>query len=146
MITLVDTIRAISDALATLFGSHPVTKDIDEGVERPCTYVEPVPPIETERYGALRIDTYTIRIFRFEEERETGYLDLLQDWEKLQNVFENPIPVSDTFLLYPEDIKFDISRADMALSVEFTVQNAQEVDEAEEAETMQNLAVDVRKD
>lgn len=145
MITLVDTIRAVSAMLETLFGDPPVTKDIDEGFDRPCTYVEPL-PVNTEVSSSLRMDTCPIRIFRFAEKIETGYLELLQEQEKLLNALSKPIPVTDVFLLYPEDMKFDLSRADMALSVDFTVTNVQELEDEDTGERMQDLTISERTD
>ena len=41
MITIVDTIRALSALIEMLFGEPPTTKDITEGFTVPCTYIQP---------------------------------------------------------------------------------------------------------
>ena len=41
MIGLTNCIRAVSAIVETTFGEPPTTKDITEGFDRPCTYVQP---------------------------------------------------------------------------------------------------------
>lgn len=124
MRTIIDSIRAVSGLVERLFGEPPTTKDIHEGFTRPCTYVQPI-MIQAEKSGDLLLDTFEIQIIRLAEKSEIGYLDLLHYQAELREALEEPVPVSEDFNLYPEDVSFDINRQDMALVTSFTVTNAQ---------------------
>ena len=41
MTDIVDVIRAVSELVERVFGAPPITKDITEGFDLPCTYVQP---------------------------------------------------------------------------------------------------------
>lgn len=124
MRTIIDTIRAVSDWTEGLFGEPPTTKDIHEGFTRPCTYIQPV---MMQAGGAgLAEDTFAIQVIRLAEHSRTGYLELLRDQAALRAALDEPIPVSESFYLYPEDVSFDLDRGDMALVTSFTLENVQE--------------------
>ena len=93
MITIIDTIRAVSDLMEQIFDEAPTSKDITQGFDRPCTYVQPT-GIETERSGGLRHDTYSLQIIRFAERSYLGYQDLLEYQIALTDALEQPISVS----------------------------------------------------
>lgn len=139
MITIIDTIRAVSDLIEQFFDEAPTSKDITQGFDRPCTYVQPI-GIETERSGGLRHDTYSLQIIRFAEKSYLGYQDLLKYQIELTDALEHPIPVSESFALYPENVSFSLRRDEMVLLCEFSVQNIQELPEDDaDAEPMETL-------
>lgn len=153
-VTIVDTLRAVSLLVERTFGEAPTTKDIHEGFDRPCSYVQPI-LIDSEKSGGLIMDRYEIQIIRFATRSETGYLELLQWQEALRDALEEPVAVytEDTivdgatvpgtasdFFLYPEDISYSLDRDDMALVVSFTVENVQPYEEPDDgSETMTEL-------
>ena len=63
MTDIVDVIRAVSELVERVFGAPPITKDITEGFDRPCTYVQPT-LMQTSLEGGLRHDSYSIEIIR----------------------------------------------------------------------------------
>lgn len=139
MITIIDTIRAVSDLIEQIFSEAPTSKDIAKGFDRPCTYIQPI-GIETERSGGLRHDTYSLQIIRFAEKSYLGYQDLLKYQIALTDALENPIPVIESFALYPENVSFSLRRDEMVLLCEFSVQNIQALPEEDaDAETMEEL-------
>ncbi len=140
MVTIIDTIRALSDWIEGLFGEPPTTKDITEGFERPCTYIQPG-GLDTAVEGGLRHDTYEIEIIRFAARTREGYLELLDYQSRLVDVLEKPIPVGDMFLLYPEDVDFSLQREDMLLIATFSVENLQVLPVEEPEDTMEILAI-----
>ena len=144
MRTIIDSIRAVSDLIEHLFGEPPTTKDIHKGFTRPCTYVQPI-MIQAEKSGDLLLDTFEIQIIRLAERSEIGYLDLLYYQTKLREALEEPVPVSEDFNIYPEDVSFDINREDMALVTSFSVTNAQIRPDTETVEYMGELEIK-RKD
>lgn len=139
MITIVETIRAVSDLIEQIFGEAPTSKDITKGFDRPCTYVQPA-WIETERSGGLRHDTYRLQIIRFAERSYMGYQELLKYQGMLTDALERPIVVEEFFFLYPENVSFELRRDEMVLLCEFSVQNIQTLPEDDAgAETMETL-------
>lgn len=140
MITIIDTIRALSDWIEGIFGEPPTTKDITEGFDRPCTYVQPA-VIQSSVEGGMRHDTYEIEIIRFAARTREGYLELLDYQSRLVDVLEKPIPVGDMFLLYPEDVDFSLQREDMLLIATFSVENIQVLPVEEPEDTMEILAI-----
>lgn len=139
MVTIVETIRAVSDVLETVFGDAPTTKDITRGFDRPCTYLQ-MTNAETEKTGDARHDTYTFQIIRFAERTDVGYLSLLEDQGKLAEALEKPVVVEEFFFLYPENVSFVLRRDEMVLLTSFSVDNFQVLpEEAADAETMETL-------
>lgn len=143
MITIIDTIRGISGWIETNFGEPPTTKDIQEGFDRPCTYVQPV-DMSTSRESELRVDTFTIEITRFSERSSEGYLELLQYQKKFTELLEMPIPVTDSFFLFPEEVQFELDRDDMYLVVSFEVNNIQDSKDVITAPLMEKLELEER--
>lgn len=141
MITIIDTIRGISEWIEANFGEPPITKDIQEGFDRPGTYVQPV-EMSTSKDSQLRVDEYTIEITRFSELNYRGYLELLRYQAAFTELLESPIPVDSLFLLYPEEVEFELDRDDMYLVVTFDVKNIQLVEEVIDAPTMEELELD----
>ena len=139
MITIIDTIRAVSALVEHLFGEPPTTKDITEGFTRPCTYVQPT-ILDTAVEGGLRHDSFTVEIIRFAQRTRKGSLELLEYQAKLTEALEHPIPVEESFVLYPEEVDFELRRDEMILITFFSVENFQLLPDADaDAETMELL-------
>ena len=139
MITIIDTIRALSDWIEGLFGEPPTTKDITEGFDRPCTYIQPG-ALDTAVEGRLRHDTYTMDVIRFATQTRSGWLELLEWQVKLTEALEQPIPVRDLFVLYPEDVTFAPGREDRVLTPPPTRKNSRVLPPPDaDAETMEEL-------
>ena len=69
-----------------------------------------------------------------------GYQDLLEYQIALTDALEQPISVSESFALYPENVSFSLRRDEMVLLCEFSVQNIQALTEEDaDAETMETL-------
>lgn len=139
MITIVETIRAVSDLIEQIFGEAPTSKDITQGFDRPCTYLQ-VTNVETEKTGEARHDTFSFQVIRFAERTDVGYLGLLEDQGKLAETLEKPVVVEEFFFLYPEDVSFELRRDEMVLLTSFSVDNFQVLPEDDAgAETMETL-------
>lgn len=145
MITLIDTIRGISDWIEGLFGEPPTTKDITEGFTRPCTYVQPA-AMTTGREGGMHHDTFGFDIIRFASRTRAGYLELLEYQGKLTEALEGPIPVDEDFSLYPQDVEFELRRDEMTLIASFDVENFQLLPEEGAGEDYMEILTLSRKD
>ena len=141
MVTIVDIIRAVSGRIETLFGEPPTTKDVTEGFDRPCTYVQPA-LMRTAVEGELRHDSFSVEILRFADRTRKGYLDLLNCQATLADALEKPIPVTEHFFVYPEEVAFDLRREEMLLIASFSIENFQLLSpEDDEMETMEILVL-----
>lgn len=124
MITIIDVIRALSGVIEEVTGSAPTTKDVTEGFDRPCTWVRPL-DIQPEAARGLQRDYLDMEIVYFAPRSWEGWKTLLKVQADFAAVLTNPVPVSDTFLLYPEDLEFVPSREDMTLVCTFSLENYQ---------------------
>ena len=140
MITIVDTIRALSDLVETLFGEAPTTKDITEGFDRPCTYIQPV-GIQSDRTETLRHDVYAMELIRFATRSHQGWTELLHAQEVLAEAFSSPIPVSGSFSIYPQDVSFSLHREDMVLLCSFTLENIQAMEADQDKDWMETATL-----
>ena len=145
MRTIIDVIKAVSGLIETEFGMPPTTKDIREGIPRPCFYVEPY-RIHGEKAGDMRDDTFGIRVFYFSQRAQTGYLDLLEKQTVLRDLLDGPVPISEDFYLYPEDLDFERRREGMALVTSFTAEDVQLPEDTDTSEYMENLEINSRED
>lgn len=124
MITEVEIIKALSGLIETITGSPPTTKDITEGFERPCSWIRPL-DIQPEAVRGLQRDYLEIEIVYFAPQSWQGWKQLLQVRSALTNALREPVPISDTFAIYPEDLDFVPIRDDMSLTCTFSLENYQ---------------------
>lgn len=124
MITATEIIKALSDMIETVTGAPPTTKDVTKGFPRPCTWVRPL-DIQPEAVRGLQRDLLDMEIVYFAPRSWEGWKTLLKVQADFAAVLTNPVPVSDTFLLYPEDLEFVPSREDMTLVCTFSLENYQ---------------------
>lgn len=131
MITIVDVMRAVSRTAEAVFGAPPVTKDLKEGFERPCTKLSLLYS-DVSREGALRHETAELELVRFAARTDRGWIDLLRAQASLTEALERPIRVDEQFHLVAEELDFDPVREDMALYCTFSVEWFQEIPAGEE--------------
>ena len=145
MITITDVIRAVSGMVERLFGEPPTSKDITEGIERPCTYVHTT-GTDVDRPGDLRHDVIHLQIGLFADRRYMGWAELLRYQDALTMALLEPIPVDDMFYLYPEDVSIDLRRDEMAMFADFSVENFQLLPDADADEPEMENVILTRKD
>ena len=124
MRTVIDVIKALSGMIETVTGSPPTTKDVVEGFDRPCTWIRPL-TIDPEAVRGLQRDYLEIEIVYFAPGNREGWNTLLHVQAALTAALREPVPVSETFALYPEDLEFVPSREDMTLTCTFSLENYQ---------------------
>lgn len=124
MITAVDIIRALSDLIETVTGEPPTTKDVTEGFDRPSTWIRPL-DIQPEAARGLQRDLLDMEIVYYAPRSWEGWKTLLKVQADLTAALREPVPVSDTFAIYPEDLDFVPSREDMTLVCTFSLENYQ---------------------
>lgn len=138
---LIDTIRAVSALVERTLGEPPTTKDIEEGLKRPCTFVQPYNIISTST-ESIRAESCKIDIIRFAEQSYKGYLSLLQAQAALADALSAPIPTQDGDYIDPGELETTINRPDMYLVISFHVQSIAIMQLEETAELMDTLQID----
>ena len=128
MIGLTEVIAGVSAMIEEVFGAPPVTKDVREGFETPCTYLTPI-DTTLDRTGDLRHETYYLEIVRYGATSYQGYLQLLRDHKALTEALEGPTLVLEGFHVLPDDIDLDLDRDTMTLTATFAVELFQEAPE-----------------
>ena len=131
MITIVDLVRGLSEMIEDLFGAPPVTKDLQEGFDRPCTFLTPI-LTDAVREGDLRHETVQLELVRFGARTSRGWVDLLHAQAALTEALERPVRVDNRFHLLAEETEFDLDRDDMVLTCTFEVQTFQLREEDED--------------
>lgn len=147
MITVIDVIRGISEMIEENFGEPPTTKDITEGFDRPCTYVQPT-DLSVSKESLLKWDEMSFQIIRFATSDYAGYLELLRYQAEFSELLINPIEIDETFYIYPENVEFELRRDEMLLIVSFDINNFQVIEETEEhgsSELMETLDLDLEE-
>lgn len=141
MITIVDTIRAISGLVERVFGEPPTTKDITEGFDRPSSYVQ-VTKAEAELTNGMLHEEQTFEIIRFGERTDLDYLQMLRDETTLTMALTKPIHVLGDFYIYPDEVESEIRRDEMVLIVTFSIENFQLLlDDEVDADMMETLTL-----
>lgn len=128
MITIVDVVRAFSNRLENLLGAPPVTKDLVEVKDRPCTYLQ-AEEVTGGVDAGLWHDVFPIQIAYFAPFADRGYLDLLRARQLVSVAMAAPTEVGERFHLLPEDVEITLYRDDMILVCNFTVECWQEMEE-----------------
>lgn len=124
MRTVIDVIKALSGMIETITGSPPTTKDVTEGFDRPCTWIRPL-SIDPEAVRGLQRDYLEMEIVYFAPRSWDGWNTLLHVQAALTAALREPVAVSETFAIYPEDLEFVPSREDMTLVCTFNLENYQ---------------------
>lgn len=124
MRTVIDVIKALSGMIETVTGSPPTTKDVTEGFDRPCTWIRPL-SIDPEAVRGLQRDYLEIEIVYFAPKSREGWNTLLHVQAALTEALREPVAVSETFAIYPEDLEFVPIREDMTLVCTFNLENYQ---------------------
>lgn len=140
MIYTSDIIKGLSEAIELAFGSPPTTKDIRKGFERPCTYLDMV-SLSVGREALLQHSSYAFELIYFSEDSRKGYIDLLKAQKKMQELFANPIRISDTFLIYAEEVEFDFDRDEMFIVCQFEIEIFQKINDFADDSSDENMEV-----
>lgn len=147
MIGIVDVIRAYSGVLETALGAPPVTKDLIEVRDRPCSYLQPGDCSRT-REGSLLHDSIGLEIYYFAPYSDKGYLDLLEKRESLSNALLEPVYVASYCHVIPDVVNAELVRDEMILILRFSVEMVQEMDNSESTSDvlMQTLELDLEEE
>ncbi len=141
MITIIDIIKAYSDLMENVFGAPPITKDIVEVKDRPCTYVQG--DVHTELEAGMQHDEYSMSVVYYAPYEDRGYLGLLQAQNLLGPALIAPVQVTDSFHVMPDGVSIDLVRDEMLLICTFTVESFQTWDAGDTATLMDTLDLDI---
>lgn len=96
MLSIIDTIRSLSELIETKYPDYPVCDmDIDENYPRPSYFID-VEDIETSFVATDYIkESSTIKIIFFAADRHEGFLELLDMKNQLLQMFDDPLYIHD---------------------------------------------------
>lgn len=144
MRTVIDVIRALSGVIEDVTGSAPTTKDVTENFDRPSTFIRPL-ILEPEAARGLQRDYLEMEIVYYAPDGRKGWIRLLEVQAALAEALTRPVAVSETFVLYPEELEFVPSREDMTLTCTFSLENYQLLPpEDADLEAMRRLELEAR--
>lgn len=125
MVTIIDVIRKLSIDLQEKYPNYVLKdRDLTDTIERPCMFID-VNDITAEMTATGFVkDTTNLELFVFCHNLETGFLECLERKNELLAYLNSPIDVEgtdETYTILASDLSAEISKADKALMISFTV-------------------------
>lgn len=149
MLSVIDTIRALSELIETHYPNYPVVDmDVDEDYPRPSYFID-VDSVETSFVATDYIkESSTIKIVFFAENRYEGFLDLLDMKNGLTVLFDDPLFVHDDTTEYYvslQNTSSDLYKADKVLEFTLNADLIQKVERKENNPYMEELDVNITR-
>ncbi|MNC00061.1 hypothetical protein D3C75_473770 [compost metagenome] len=137
MITLKDVAKAINQKLNDTFPNVEIqSKNIEEGYEPPCFYVD-FDNVNTSKYGPNGFDrTISVIIYYFPASKDNKKLELLDVQQKLETNFVDNLQIVEGFVVYPSDL--NTVKVDGVLQTSFDIQLI-EIAEDTDGDSMESL-------
>lgn len=120
--------------------SYPIKEvDFEKEIPRPCAVVE-CDSIQSDTAASFLRDTIVkMTVYIFAEKTHRGYIELLNEQQKLQDALNVPFLVEKGFYFFADSYDFEIEKKDMVLVCVFDVLLRQEVEDTGTYETMEEL-------
>nr|DAH73260.1 MAG TPA: tail completion protein [Caudoviricetes sp.] len=149
MLSVIDTIRALSELIETHYPNYPVCDmDITENYPRPSYFID-VDSVETSWVANDYMkESSTIKIVFFAENRYEGFLDLLDMKNGLTMLFDDPLFVhNDTTEYYVslQNTSSDLYKTDKVLEFTLHADLIQKVERKETEPYMEELEVNMTR-
>ena len=149
MLSVIDTIRALSEMIEAKYPNYPVVDmDTDEDYPRPSYFID-VENIDTSFVATDYIkESSTIKIVFFTAERYEGFLELLDMKNQLLAMFDNPLYIHDDTTEYYvtlHDTDSMLYKADKVLEFTLHADLIQKVERKEIDRYMENLDVNITR-
>lgn len=139
--TLSHVIKALTVAVRDCLGVEENDRDIEEGYTRPSFFIEVQDIQDSELTDEYTWEDYTMDIYYFAPERETGYIDLLHARENLSKLLRDEI-VTDTGTGFScNDVEHRLEKRDKTLITTFTLTIVQKIADEGVEPLIEELAV-----
>lgn len=147
LLSVIDIIRALSSSIELKFPDYPVQdRDIDEGFERPCYFIDINSVVTESLTNKLVRETSEIEIDFFAEDIYKGFLKLLDVKNELVLMLSEPLALKDeqdrtlAHVVF-NDVRMEIVKADKALICTMSTELIQEIEDNEDYPLMDDLIV-----
>lgn len=131
MVTIIDVIRKLSIDLQEKYPKYALKdRDLNDTIDRPCMFIDIDDMTSSMPAVGYVQDTNNLELYVFCEDLETGFLECLDRKNELLDYLGNPIEVTgedDTYTILSDNLTCEISKADKALKISFTVDLIQEL-------------------
>ena len=149
MLSIIDTIRALSNLIESKYPEYPVCDmDIDEDFPRPSYFIE-VEDVETSFVATDYIkESSTIKIVFFAAEIYEGFLDLLDMKNNLTLMFDDPLYIHDDtseYYVTLHDTTSMLYKSDKVLEFTLHADLIQKVNRKETDTYMEELEVNITR-
>ena len=149
MLSVVDTIRALSELIAQNFPNYPVhDRDIAEGFERPSYFLD-ISESRSETVTASYIKEETdLLLYFFAEDRYSGFLELLDMKNNLVNLLSKPLEIGteeETAHVIFNSINAVVTKDDKTLTCSFTSELIQKMEVDEGEYIIENVEFDLER-
>lgn len=149
MLSIIDTIRALSELIESKYPNYPVVDmDIEEDYPRPSYFIN-VEDIETSFVATDYIrESSTIKIVFFAAERYEGFLELLDMKNNLTLMFDDPLYIHDEtheYYVTLHDTTSMLYKSDKVLEFTLHADLIQKVERKEIDRYMENLDVNITR-
>lgn len=127
MIDILNIIKALTLKVRAIYPNIEFNnKDITEGFNRPCFYLES--DISSAGYMTETYldEEHQLTLYYFAERREKGTIELLKIKTALTRLLLKPLEVESGFFVHLDNIEADINNEDKSLIINFSVQTVQE--------------------
>lgn len=118
-LSVLTTIKALTSVLERNIGVIVTNKDITEGFERPCFYID-VDEISVIPEGEIILEEQQFSIYYFGEFEDKGYLELLKLKQTLDMIFTAGIQNDEGKTIIFDNLDFDINRTGMFLRIKLS--------------------------
>lgn len=149
MLSVIDTIRALSNLIETKFPDYPIIDmDIDENYPRPSYFID-CEDIETTFVANDYVkESSTIKLIFFAADRYEGFLDLLDMKNQLTVLFDDPLYINDDtseYYVTLHDTTSTLYKSDKVLEFTLHADLIQKVERKEIDRYMEELNVNITR-
>ena len=149
MLSVIDTIRALSELIESKYPDYPVCDmDIDEDYPRPSYFID-VEDVATSFVATDYIkESSTIKIVFFANDRYEGFLELLDMKNNLLSMFDDPLYIHDDTTEYYvtlHDTDSMLYKSDKVLEFTLHADLIQKVERKEINRYMEKLDVNITR-
>lgn len=140
MTNVIDVIRGLSNLIEKEYPDYPVVDyDVDEDFPRPSYFIE----VENVQTSWVAVDYLqelsNLQIVFFAEDRESGFLELLEMKNHLTQLFNEPLELDNGYYVSLLETTSNLYKSDKVLEFSFSVAVVNKIERTETDYYMEDL-------
>lgn len=145
MVKYTDILKAINTQITTAFPDIEIqSKDITEGFDRPCFFVDFVSMAASEMMNYYRSRKTTIVIYYFPSDIYKNRIEILQKQDKLEEIFMKILKVNESFIITINETESNI--IDGVLQFSFDLETVEQLERETPEPLMEEIDIEIRKE